>query len=132
MDYVSTFTPSGEEEKSKQCPKCENILPPTAFRKRVGTRDGIEGIIRNFKCRDCEGKLTDEKRKKKLFQEDERYSLMKEEFSKNAKILNSKLETCVGAIKRMDRELKRLSSENQLLKDRISSLEDDKISSLSF
>lgn len=126
-EYVSTFTPLGEDEKPKKCPKCDKILSASSFRKRIGSRDGQEGIIRNFKCRQCEGKVTEEKVRKRALEEDQKYSLIKDDFDKKANILTSKLENIVGVIKRMDRQIKQLLDENERLKERLSNLDKENI-----
>lgn len=54
--YNSTFTPSGEPEDSKICPECDQLLEPGKYKMKYGSRDGIEGCIRNRTCRSCEVK----------------------------------------------------------------------------
>ena len=52
--YISTFTPLNEPERGKECPSCNRFLEINRFRSKKGVRNGIQGTIRNNRCRDCE------------------------------------------------------------------------------
>lgn len=58
--YDSTFTPKGKKEFRKECGSCGRMLPAVKYKMKYGVRDGIEGIIRNRCCRNCEGKINQE------------------------------------------------------------------------
>ena len=60
--YMSSFTPKGKIEASKECPHCKNFLPATRFKGAPCKRNSIDGIARNLKCRQCESRKTNEKK----------------------------------------------------------------------
>lgn len=60
--YESSFTPYGEKEDSKGCPKCKLTLDAKKFKPSHVTRNGIKGIARNMKCRKCESNVTESKK----------------------------------------------------------------------
>lgn len=60
--YMSSFTPKGKIEASKECPHCKNFLPATRFKGAPCKRNSIDGIARNLKCRQCESSKTNEKK----------------------------------------------------------------------
>lgn len=60
--YSSSFTPKGKPEHAKTCPECKKLLSATRFKGAKGTRNSIQGIIRNEKCRNCESARTIERK----------------------------------------------------------------------
>ena len=60
--YMSSFTPKGKIESPKECPNCKKFLQATRFKSSMCKRNGIDGISRNSKCRQCESRKTNEKK----------------------------------------------------------------------